>query len=100
MCFPKSKSTAELIRERYNKNTVKRTRKLEKFDYHLHKAELDLQHLCRCNNNLVPKFLNFRVANNSSTCQSNLLREEIRHKKSTVQNLLKEFSSLKESVTK
>ena len=45
MCFPKSKSTAELIRERYNKNTVKRTRKLEKFDYHLHKAELDLQHL-------------------------------------------------------
>ena len=37
--FPKSKSIAEVIRARYNENTVKRIRKLEKLDYHLRKAE-------------------------------------------------------------
>ena len=58
--------------------------------YCLRKTELDLKLLRKCNNNnVVPKFLSFRVANNnlknSSTykqCQSNLLREEICKKKS------------------
>ena len=82
---------------RYNENTVKRIRKLEKIGYLLRKAELDLEFLCKCNdNNVIPKFLNFRVANNhlkfSTTykqCQSNLVKEEIRQKKSTVQILQK-----------
>ena len=76
---------------------------MERLDYSLRKAELDLCFLCKYKvNNVVPKFLNFRMANNhlkySSTyeqCQSNILREENRQKKSTVQNLQKEFSSLK-----
>ena len=49
--------------------------------------------------------MNFRVANNhlkfSTTykqCQSNLLREEIRQKKSTVQIQQKEFACLKSSL--
>ena len=75
---------------------------MEKLDYRLRKAELDLEFLSKCNdNNIIPKFLNFRVANNhlnfSTTykqSQSNLLREEIRQKKSTVRILKKEFSSL------
>ena len=104
--FPKSKYIAEVIRARNNENTVKRIRKLEKLDYRLRKAELDLEFLCKCNdNNVIPKFLNFRVANNhlkfSTTykqCQSNLLREEIRQKKSTVRILQKEFTSLKSSL--
>ena len=91
---------------RYNENTVKRIRKLEKIGYRLRKAELDLEFLCKCNdNNVIPKFLNFRVANNhlkfSTTykqCQSNLLREEIRQKKSTARILQKEFTSLKSSL--
>ena len=90
--FSKSKSIAEVIRARYNENTVKRIRKLDRLDYRLRKSELDLEYLCKCNeNNVVPKFLNSRVANNhlkySSTykqCQSNLLRKEICHKNSTV----------------
>ena len=66
--------------------------KMEKFDYCLHKAKLDLEFLCKCNdNNVFPKFLNFRVANN-------LLSKEICQKKSTLQNLQKEFSSLKASL--
>ena len=79
---------------------------MEKLDYRLRKAELDLEFLCKCNdNNVIPKFLNFRVANNhlkfSTTykqCQSNLLREEIRQKKSTARILQKEFTSLKSSL--
>ena len=104
--FPKSKSIAEVIRSRYSENTVKRIRKLEKLDYRLRKTELDLQFLCKCDhNNVIPNFLNFRLANShlkySSTyrlCQLNLLREEIRQKKSTLRNLQKEFSSLKVSL--
>ena len=53
----------------------------------------------------MPNFLNFRLANShlkySSTyrlCQLNLLREEIRQKKSTLRSLQKEFSSLKMSL--
>ena len=79
---------------------------MEKLDYRLRKAELDLEFLCKCNdNNVIPKFLNFRVTNNhlkfSTTykqCQSNLLREEIRQKKSTARILQKEFTSLKSSL--
>ena len=104
--FPKSKSIVEVIRSRYSENTVKRIRKLEKLDYRLRKAELDLQFLCKCDdNNIIPNFLNFRLANShlkySSTyrlCQLNLSREEIRQKKSTLRNLQKEFSSLKVSL--
>ena len=101
--FPKSKSIAEVIRSRYSENTVKIIRKLEKLDYRLRKTELDLQFLCKCDDyNVIPNFLNLRLANShlkySSTyrlCQLNLLREEIRQKKSTLRSLQKEFSSLK-----
>ena len=80
--FPKSKSIAEVIQSRYSENTVKRIRKLEELDYRLCKTELDLQFLCKCDdNNAIPNFLNFHLANShlkySSTnrlCQLNLLR--------------------------
>ena len=95
--FPKSKSSAEVIRSRYSKNTVKRIRKLEKLDYR--------RFLCKCNDDkVIPNFLNFHLANShlkySSTyrlCQLNLLREEISQKKSTLRSLQKELSSLKVS---
>ena len=104
--FPKSKSIAEVIRSRYIENTLKRIRKLEKLDYRLRKTELDVQFLCKCDdNNVIPNFLNFRLANSglkySSTyrlCQLNLLREEIRQERSTLRSLQKEFSSPKVSL--
>ena len=59
--FPKSKSIAEVIRSRYSENTVKRIHKWEKLDYRLRKSELDLQFLCKCDdNNFILNFLNFR----------------------------------------
>ena len=51
-------------KNRYNETTVKRIRKVEKLDNCLHKAELDLEFLCKyCDNDVAPNFLCFRVAN-------------------------------------
>ena len=54
---------------------------------------------------MIPKFLNFRLANRSlrfsltyAHCQSNLLLEEIRLKKSNVRVLRKEFDNLRSSL--
>ena len=39
---------------------------MEKLDYHLRKAELDLQFLCKCDvNNVTPNFLKIRLANSN-----------------------------------
>ena len=55
--FTKSKSVFEVIRSRYSENVVKRIRKLERLDYRLRKAELDLQFLCKCEDcNVIPIF--------------------------------------------
>ena len=70
------------------------------------KGELYLEFLYKYeDNNVALKFLSFHLPNNhlkySSTYnprQSNLLREEIRQQKSIVQNLQREFSSLKVSL--
>ena len=70
------------------------------------KGELDLDFLYKYDdNNVALKFLSFHIPNNhlkySSTYnprQSNLLRGEIRQQRSTVQNLQREFSSLKVSL--
>ena len=89
--FLHSKSLSQIIR-RYGDKIIKRLRKFGKTDYRLRKAELDLEFLVKCrDNNLISKFLNFRLANRSlrfsltyAHCQSNLLLEEIRQKKSNV----------------
>ena len=47
----------EVIRKRYGQNTVKKLRKLEKRDYRLWKAQIDLGFLVNCGNNfVVPNF--------------------------------------------
>ena len=64
-----------------NKNTAKSNRRLKELDYCLPKAELNLQHLFKCDeSDVILNFLNFRLTNShlkySSTyglCQSNLL---------------------------
>ena len=56
--FLKSEFITRVIRARYNENTIKRIQKLEKLDYHLLKAELDLKFLCKSDDkNVVVKFL-------------------------------------------
>ena len=104
--FPHSKSLSQIIRRRYGDKIIKRLRKFEKIDYRLRKAELDLEFLVKCrDNNVIHNFLNFHLANRSLRfsltyvhCQSNLLLEEIRLKKSNVRVLRKEFDNLRSSL--
>ena len=80
MRLSEPKSIAEVIRERNNESTAKRIWNWRKL----------ILYKCKYNN-VVRKFLSFRVAFNhlkyASTykqCQSNLLREEFRQKKSAL----------------
>ena len=83
----------EVIRKRHGQNTVKKLRKLEKLDYQLRKAQIDLDFLVNCcNNSVVPKFL--KSTRTYQQCQLSLLHEEIRQKKSNIKVLLKEFKFL------
>ena len=104
--FPHSKSLSQIIRRGYGDKSIKRLCKFEKIDFRLRKAELDLEFLVKCrDNNVIPKFFNFRLANRSlrfsltyAHCQPNLLLEEIRLKKSNVRVLKKEFENLRSSL--
>ena len=86
--FLQSKLVSQIIRSRYG-GTIKSLQKFETIDYRLRKVELDLKFLVRCrDNNVIPRFLNFRLANKSLRLsltyvqyQSNLLLEEFRQKK-------------------
>ena len=53
-----------LFRTRYNNDTVKLIRKVEKLDFKRKKSELDLEFLLDCQRrNVVPNFLYFKLAN-------------------------------------
>ena len=99
--FPKFKSISDILHRRYDRGTLKRIRKFEKHDYRLRKAELDVEFLLQCrDNNVISNFLDFCVSSQSlkasltyRQCQLKLLQEEIRHKKSDIRVLKKEFNS-------
>ena len=58
------KSIANVIRSRYSDEIVKQIRRFQKFDFTIRKNDADLDFLQSCQrNNLIPKFLNFKVAN-------------------------------------
>ena len=64
--FWHSKSVILVISKRYVQNTVKGLRKLKKLGYRLQKSQIKLEYLVNCcNNSVIPKFLNFRVATKS-----------------------------------
>ena len=52
-----------MIRSRYNDEIIKRIRRFEKLDLKIRKNKADLDFLQSCQqNNLIPKFLNFKLA--------------------------------------
>ena len=64
MRFPSRKSIAEIIRERYDSDTVKQFQKFKKLDYEVRKNQGDLDFLKLCQEKgLTPKFLNLKLAN-------------------------------------
>ena len=102
--FPKGKSIAEIIRSRCGKTFVRKIRKFEKNDYKLRKDHLDLRFLLEFKkNNLIPKFLQFKLSNwhlhNSvvyNKCQIKLLVDEIRAKRIRINILDKDTKRIKE----
>ena len=64
--FPSDESIANVIRSRYNDEIVKQIHRFEMLDFKILKNEADLDFLQSCQqNNLIPKFLNFKVARSS-----------------------------------
>ena len=64
--FPSDKSIANVVGSCYNDKIVKLTRRFEQLDFKIRKNEADLDFLQLCQqNNLIPKFLNFKVASSS-----------------------------------
>ena len=90
--FPVDQSTAYALRSSYGNTVVKVIRKFEKIDFTARKCKLDLLFLEGClENQVIPKFLNFRVSNLHlktsrayHVCQLKLLREEIALKRSRI----------------
>ena len=81
--FPKGKSIANIIRSRYGEALVRKIRKFEKNDYKLRKGHLDLRFLLECKkNNLIPKFLQFKLANRQLHNDAKHLRWSFLQKKS------------------
>ena len=66
--FPSDESVANVIRSRYNDEIVKQIPRFEKLDFKIRKNETDFLQSSR-QNNLIPKFLNFKVAS-SNLCFS------------------------------
>ena len=72
----------------------------------MRKNEADLDFLQSCQqNNLIPKFLNFKVASSSlrfsrtyKQCQRQLLKQETKEKISIISKLKKEFTALKKLI--
>ena len=93
--FPAQKSIACVISDRYGAPTVSLLRKFESIDYKERKCELDISFISNCiNNDLVPKFVQFKVANRGlrsskvyKGCQKDLLKEELITKKRSLKVL-------------
>ena len=101
--FPVDKSIACVLRSRYGNTVVKDIRQFEKIDFALRRCKLDLLFLETClENQIIPKFLNFRVSNLHlktsrayHACQPKLLREEISFKRSRIKTLENDFNTRK-----
>ena len=104
--FPAQDSIIKILRRRYGDGLVKKVRKFEKFDFKYRKVLLDLEFLQSCKKEkLIPKFLQFKVANKrleSSeaylSCQRRLLNQEMSIKYKTIRALNNKTTSVKNNL--
>lgn len=93
--FPKNKSIATIIKERYGERVLRLYRNCEKIDYKIRKTDEDIKFLTTCKENrLTPKFLHFKLytrrLQNSSlyrNFQRTLLENELKKKCSIKRSL-------------
>ena len=101
--FSPEKSVADVIRKRYDNDTLVKVRKFEKHDLRCKKTSLDISFIETClESDLIPNFVCFRTANkklkNSHTydkCHKLLLSEELSNKKERHDFHLSELNKLK-----
>ena len=106
--FPANKSIAEIIRRRYDGDVLKKIRRLEKLDFQLRKCDLDVEFLQTClDNNLIPKFVRFKVTNSAlksskayRDCQLRLLKQELTNKKSARRTFVAQSKKLKDELVR
>ena len=104
--FPSDKSIANVVGSCYNDKIVKLTRRFEQLDFKIRKNEADLDFLQLCQqNNLIPKFLNFKVASSSlrfsrtqKHSQRQLLKQVIKEKISIISYQKKQLTDLKKLI--
>ena len=89
--FPASESLIGVLRKRYGRDLVKEVRTLEKIDFKLRKAILDLDFLISCRKNSVfPKFLQFKVSNKQ--VRASKKKKKKKERKCSFENALVEKS--------
>ena len=104
--FPRGKSIADIIENRYGEAFVKKIWRFEKCDFKLRKCHLDLRLLLDCKKNSVtPNFLRFQLGNrhlNNShvyrKCQLRLLEEEIKSKRKRINTLENDTQRVKKEL--
>ena len=90
--FPKDQPLRDIIIRRYNEETLRIYRQLERTEKKLKKLQCDVQFLIKCESQqLIPKFLRFKLHNPrlTSSCsyrtfQQELLRNEIKFKEKCI----------------
>ena len=98
--FPRTKSITDIIRRRYGEQVLTLFRDCEKLDFKIKKTEEDIHFLTACTeNNLTPKFVNFKLYSTRFRCtssyrnfQKKLLEDELKVKLAQKRNLSSKFS--------
>ena len=101
--FPKHIPFTQIIRTRYNAETLSLYRKLENLDLKIRKTHLDLDFLRTCKAyGIIPKFLNLKIYKNKikktltyKAFQFKLLNYEINDKNKTLKHLENEYKTVK-----
>ena len=104
--FPVDKSIAHTITRRYGEPILHIIRRFEKVDFKRRKCALDILFLENCiKHDLIPKFIQFRVANRGlrsskvyRECQQKLLNEELCVKKRHQKSLDKNYNQLGQQI--
>ena len=104
--FPAQDSIIKILRRHYGDGLVKKVWKFEKFDFKYRKALLDLEFLkSRKKEKLIPKFLQFKVANKRLesfeaylSCRRRLLNQEMSIKYITIRALNNKIISMKNNL--
>ena len=104
--FPRNRSVADVITERYGRPVLNLYRTTERHDYKVRKIKSDLHFLNCCRSqDLTPNFLQFRLANRNllhsrayRTCQKQFLQHEIRSKNRALNTAQRQLNDLLEQL--